>query len=156
MKENTNKWHFIMSSNDSSGIKIGSSLIKREIPGVKIDTKLTFVDHIKGLCRKANSKLGTLGRVTPCMGLAKKKLLMNSFFVAQFNCLPLIWMFHSRSNNNKITHLRERCLRLICSDKSPHLMKNYWKGMDQYLFVTKLFKLVKLGCLKIKMKLTWQ
>ena len=79
MKENTDKWHFIMSSNDSSGIKIGSSLIKREIPGVKIDTKLTFVDHIKGLCRKANSKLGTLGRVTPCMGLAKKKLLIIPF-----------------------------------------------------------------------------
>ena len=27
-------------------------------------------------------------------------------------------MFHSRSNNNKITHLHERCLQLIYSDKS--------------------------------------
>ena len=87
-------------------------------------------------------------------GPCKEEITNNSFFVAQFNCLPLIWMFHSRSNNDKITHLRERCLRLICSDKSPHLMKNYWKGMDQYLFVTKLFKLLKLGCLKIKMKFT--
>ena len=27
-------------------------------------------------------------------------------------------MFHSRNNNKKITHLHERCLRLIYSDKS--------------------------------------
>ena len=27
-------------------------------------------------------------------------------------------MFHSRSNNNEITHLHERCLRLTYTDKS--------------------------------------
>ena len=42
---------------------------------------------------------------------------MNSFFNAQFNYFPLIWMLHSRKNNNKIKHLHERCLRLIYSDK---------------------------------------
>ena len=51
------------------------------------------------------------------MPLKKKKLLMNSFFNAQFNYCPLIWMLHSRSNNNKIKHLHERCLRLIYNDK---------------------------------------
>ena len=42
---------------------------------------------------------------------------MNSFFNAQFNYCPLIWMLHSHSNSNKIKHLHERCLRLICNDK---------------------------------------
>ena len=42
---------------------------------------------------------------------------MNSFFNAQFNYCPLIWMLHSRKNNNKIKHLHERCLRLIYSNK---------------------------------------
>ena len=32
---------------------------------------------------------------------------------------PLIWMFHSRQNNNKIKHLHERRLRLIHNDKLP-------------------------------------
>ena len=41
---------------------------------------------------------------------------MNSFFNAQFNCCPLIWMLHSRSNNNK-KHLHERYLRIIYNDK---------------------------------------
>ena len=70
------------------------------------------------MCRKANSKLCAQGRVTPYMGLGKKKLLMNSFFTAQFNYCPPIWIFHSRSNNNNLTHLHERRLRLNYSDKS--------------------------------------
>ena len=39
---------------------------------VKIDSKLTFDDHIKDMCRKAINKLCALGRVTPYMGLGKK------------------------------------------------------------------------------------
>ena len=42
---------------------------------------------------------------------------MNSFFAAHFNYSPLICTFHSRSNNNKITYLHVRCLRLSYSDK---------------------------------------
>ena len=109
MKGNANKCHFIVSSNDFSEFKIGNSLIKSsncEKPlGVKIDNKLTFVGHIKDLCRKTNSKLCALGSVTQYMALEKKKLLKNSFFAQQFNYCPLIWMFHSRSNNSKIIHL---------------------------------------------------
>ena len=42
---------------------------------------------------------------------------MNVFFNAQFNYCPLMWMFHSRQNDNKIKHLHERCLCLIHSNK---------------------------------------
>ena len=43
---------------------------------------------------------------------------MNSFFTAQFGYCPLVWMFCSRTINNKINKLHERCLRLIYNDKS--------------------------------------
>ena len=42
---------------------------------------------------------------------------MNAFFNLHFNCCPLIWMCHSRENNNKINRLHERCLRIIYNDK---------------------------------------
>ena len=51
------------------------------------------------------------------MNLQKRKVLMNTFFNAQFNYCPLTSMLHSRQNNNKIKHLFERCLRLIHNDK---------------------------------------
>ena len=85
--------------------------------GVNIDSKLYFDFHVNYLRNKANKKLRALARVTPYMTLEKKKIVMNSFFDAQFNYCPLIWMLHSRKNNNKIKHLHERCLRLIYSDK---------------------------------------
>ena len=66
---------------------------------------------------KQIKKLSALARVTPYMTLEEKEIVMNSFFNAQFNYCPLIWMLHSRKNNNKIKHLHERCLRLNYSDK---------------------------------------
>ena len=51
------------------------------------------------------------------MNPKERKVLMNAFFNVQFNYCPLIWMLHSRQNNNKIKHLHERCLRLIHNDK---------------------------------------
>ena len=89
----------------------------KKLLGVKIDNKLNFNTHVKGLCEKINNKLRALARATPYMSLKKRELLMNSFFNAQFNYCPLIWMLHSRSKDNKIKHLHERCLRLIYNDK---------------------------------------
>ena len=48
-------------------------------------------------------------------------ILMNSFLNEQFNYCPLMWMLHSRRNNNTIRNIHERCLALIYDDKnSPY------------------------------------
>ena len=51
------------------------------------------------------------------MGIAKKNILMNAFFTSQFSYCPLVWICHSRTNNNKINRLHERCLRIVYNDK---------------------------------------
>ena len=48
---------------------------------------------------------------------------MNSFFTSQINYCPLVWMFHSRTMNNKINHLHERCLCIVYSDKTSSFEK---------------------------------
>ena len=121
MKANEDKCHLIVSTNELTEIQIGDFTIKNsaneKLLGVNIDSKHNFDCHVNHLCNKANKKLRALARVTPYMTLEKKKIVMNSFFNAQFNYCPLIWMLHSRKNNNKIKHLHERCLRLNYSDK---------------------------------------
>ena len=51
------------------------------------------------------------------MGIAKKNILMNAFFTSQFSYCPLVWICHSRTNDNKINRLHERCLRIVYNDK---------------------------------------
>ena len=43
---------------------------------------------------------------------------MNAFFKFQFSYCPLSWMSHSRTLNNKINRLHERCLRIIYNDNT--------------------------------------
>ena len=51
------------------------------------------------------------------MVLAKKKLLMNFSFAAQFNYYSLVWMIYSRFNNSRGKYLHETCPRVTYSDK---------------------------------------
>ena len=51
------------------------------------------------------------------MDIPKRKLLMNSFFLYQFIYCPLAWMCASRTVNNKINWLHERCLHIAYRDK---------------------------------------
>ena len=122
MKVNTEKCHLIMRTDQSVNFQLGGSLIERsdceKMLGVKIDYKLNFDEHEKILCSKTNNKLRALERATPYMNVEKKKILMNSFFNAQFNYCPLIWILQSRRNNNIIRNLHERCLRLIYNDEN--------------------------------------
>ena len=51
------------------------------------------------------------------MNISNRRILMNAFFKSQFSYCPLVWMCHSRANNDKINRLHERCLRIMYSDK---------------------------------------
>ena len=41
---------------------------------------------------------------------------MKAFITSQFSYCPLIWMFHSRTLNNRINNIHERALRLTYKD----------------------------------------
>ena len=122
MMDNAEKCHLTMSTNESVDFQLGGSLIERsdreKMLGGYIDYKLNLDEYVKTLCSKVNNKLRTLARATPYMIIERKKTLMNTFFNAQSNYYPFIWMLHSRSNNNIIRNLHQRCLRLIYNDKN--------------------------------------
>ena len=52
------------------------------------------------------------------MKIEKKRIIMKAFLESQFGYCPLIWMFHSRSLNNKINRIHERALQITYNDKS--------------------------------------
>ena len=112
----------MVSSNEKVTIKIGSHEIantKREkLLDVHLESGLSFDYHISEICKKPSRKVCAIASVTSRMSLSKKSTFYQCvFFMSLFNYCPLIWMCHSRENNNKINRLHERCLRIIYNDK---------------------------------------
>ena len=136
MKLNQDKCHLLVSGFKYENIwanigKINIWKSKKQKPlGVEIDTNLSFDKYIASLCKKAGKKLSFLARLSNFMCTNKKRVLMKSFIESQFGYCPLIWMFHSRSVNKKITHLYERSLQIVYEDNITilALSKIYLKG----------------------------
>ena len=54
------------------------------------DLKLTFNSHIDEICKKLGCKINALSRIAPFMNFQKKRLLVNAFFISQFQYCQLI------------------------------------------------------------------
>ena len=120
LKANPGKCHLLLSSKTPADVCIGDASIKTStnetLLGILIDSELSFDHHISSICSKASKKLHALGRIASFMSFKKRRTLMKAFIESQFNYCPLIWMFHSRTMNNKINRIHERALRLVYSD----------------------------------------
>ena len=89
---------------------------KAKLLGITFDNKLTMNDHIKNICNQASSKLYALARIFHYLNEQKRKILMKSFVIPQFNYCPIIWMYCQRKSNNLINRIHERALRIACND----------------------------------------
>ena len=103
-----------VSANIEGEIIEGSKSVK--LLGVYVDNKLDFNDHVSNLCKKATFKLHALSSVAHYMNTDKLRLTMKAFIESQFGYCPLIWMFHSRTLNNKINRIHERAQRITYKD----------------------------------------
>ena len=80
--------------------------------------------------KKAGRNLNAFSRILPYKNFEKRRMFIN-FFLRHSWFLPLLFllvftivrMFCSRKMNNKINHLQERCLRIVCSDKTSSFGK---------------------------------
>ena len=102
--------------------------------------ELSFDQHLSSICSKASKKLHALGRIATFMSFKIRRTLMKAFIESQLNYCPLIWMFHSRITNNKISRIHERALRFILILITSPLLTNYLKKTDHFLFTTRTFK----------------
>ena len=89
MKVNTGKSHLLLSGNSRATDTIDNSYIELEdeqvLLGLKIDSNLTFENHINSLCKKASQKLNALARIAPYMNIQKRRTIMKSFVTSQFS-----------------------------------------------------------------------
>ena len=123
-KLNADKCHLLVSNHDEdASIIINNEIVEGsksvKLLGVKIDNKVNFNEHVTNICNKVSLKLHALARISNFMSPAKLRLILKAFIESQFQYCPLIWMFHSRTLNNRINRLHKRALKLVY--KEPNL-----------------------------------
>ena len=120
MKANPDKYHHLLSGNDSSKITVGnektSSSKSKKLLGIKIDSYLNFKEHIESLCKKASQITNALSRLASSIVFEQRRLMMNSFVICHFSYCRVVWMFYSRKLNDHINRLHERALPVVYKD----------------------------------------
>ena len=96
--------------------KIVNECKKGKLLGITLDNQITMNDHIKRICKQASNKLYALARISHYLDANKRKMLMKSFIISQFNYCPIIWMYCQRKCNNTINRIHERALRIAYGD----------------------------------------
>ena len=121
-KMNTDKCHLLITNHvDDVSAILADETIKCEnsvkLLGINIDNRLNFNEHVSNICKKVSIKLHALARISNFIRTDKLKIIMKAFIESQFGYCPLVWMFHSRTLNNRINRLHERALRLAYKDR---------------------------------------
>ena len=126
MVANPSKFQLIFPGtvNANIAIKIGKFTVKSveivKLLGVKFDSKLSFVPHVKELCRKSDQIIRALRRIRHLLPRKKADLLVNAYILSPFNYCPFVWMFCGKEGNRLIEQSHCRALRVLLneSDKS--------------------------------------
>ena len=126
MMLNAAKCHFLLSGPknvvEHTYVKVGEQVIweslKEKLLGLTVDKKLKFQDHVHNMIKKASGKLSALTRLARLLPFDQKRILMSAFIESQFSnsSYPLIWMFCTKEQNNKINSVHKRALRQVYSD----------------------------------------
>ena len=88
MKVNPDKFHLLLSDKKSHQVDICnkkfSSTCSEKFLGIKIDNKLTFEEHVEGLCKKASQKVSAVARVLSLRFEQRKRIVHNFPFLLLF------------------------------------------------------------------------
>ena len=108
---NAGKCHLLTSSKINniaiSNINVSSEQ-KVKLLGINLESRLNFDYHVNTLLNKANKKYHALARICNYMNTNKRRVVIKTFIKSQFSYCPLVWIFHSRTMNNRINTLYEK------------------------------------------------
>ena len=89
---------------------------KFDLLGLKIDNRLSFKSNISAICKKAAKQLNALKRLGSFLNISQRKVLAQSFIMANFNYCPAVWHFSSAKDKHEVEKIQERTLRFVYSD----------------------------------------
>ena len=122
MVANAGKSHFFTSFYLPVDIHITNTKISNvervKLIGVNFEGRLNFDYHVNTPLKKASKNYHALARVCNYMDTKKRRVTMNAFVTSQFFYCPLVWMYHSRTLNNRIKKIPEKALRVVYKEET--------------------------------------
>ena len=118
MMTNPGKFQFMVLSKNTinKSIVIDNKTIESsksvKLLELTIDNKLNFGIYINNICKVASG----LGRIRNRLDLSQAKILHDSFILSQFNYCCLVWIFCSKTLQNKINQIRKRALCIVYNE----------------------------------------
>ena len=91
--------------------------------GLTIDNKLKFGIHINNICKVASVTIKGFGRIRNRLNLSQAKILYKHLILSHFNYCCLVWMFCSKTLQNKINQIQKRALRIVYNEPNLNLDK---------------------------------
>ena len=84
IKANQDKCHLIVGKNENVSMHTGPFEIKNanfeKLLEIKIDSRLSFNEHLDGIIKKANHKIKALSRITSFMNISKRHISYELIF----------------------------------------------------------------------------
>ena len=151
MKSNDDKCKLTITKENAPSVKIVNAIItcsnSVKLPGITIDNKQNFKEHLTNICKKVSNRPRALARVSNySMSTHKLRIIIE----IQFQYCPLVWMFHSRTINNRINKIHERTLRLVYKDDQYTFQQLLDKDNIVTIHQRNLQKLAILKCTNYK------
>ena len=81
--------------------------------GIQLDDKLNFSLHVSNICKSAANQLSALIRLNNFLCFEGKRVLINSYFMSNFNYCPLVWMFSNTTFLKIIENLQKRAFKFL-------------------------------------------
>lgn len=105
--------------------------------GVKLDSNLSFTEHIQMLYKRASAKANALKRLSFALDVSQQKVLFSSFISSEFNYCPQVWGFSSRSSIAKIDRLLSRTNPCKSEGSHESVHSNHCRLLLEEVYKTK-------------------
>ena len=80
--------------------------------GIQLNDKLNFSLHVSNICKSAANQLSALIRLNNFLCFEGERILINSYFMSNFNYCPLAWMFSNTTSLKKIENLKKKSINI--------------------------------------------
>ena len=84
-----------------------------KLPGLEIDSELSFTSHAEKLCKKLSQRSGILKKIRSCLPTKQRLLYYNTMIRSVLHYVSSIWTSCDKENLSRVFKLQKRAARVI-------------------------------------------